>query len=215
VKLTDATRFGLLGKGAVLLATSHPNSTSPVLRGKWVLENILGIPPPPPPPDLDTSLKAAEPGADPLTLREQLVRHQEDPVCHQCHQAMDPIGFALENFDVTGAWREANDDGIALDTTSVMYDGTAIGGVVDLRRALVDRPEVFIQTLTEKMMVYALRRGLTYEDMPVVRRIVHGASERDYRLSALILGIVESAPFRMRVISGAADSAALSVEENI
>jgi hypothetical protein len=213
VRLQDEARYGLLGKGAVLLATSHPNTTSPVLRGKWVLENILGTPPSPPPPDLDTALKKGPLGAEPRTMREQMEQHMNNPVCAQCHKVMDPIGFALENFDVTGAWRATTNTGTPLDTKTVMFDGTEIGGVVDLRRALTRNPDVFMQTLTEKLMVYALRRGLTYEDMPIVRQIVKKARDRDDRLSALLLGIVESVPFRMRVKSAAAQPAAAVVGE--
>jgi hypothetical protein len=207
VRLTDETRYGLLGKGAVLLATSHPNTTSPVLRGKWVLENVLGVPPPPP-ANLDTSLKEAEPGAEPQTMREQMERHAENPVCAGCHTVMDPIGFALANFDVTGAWRETTDTGALLNTADVMFDGTQIDGVVDLRRALLKRPDVFVQTLTEKLMVYALRRGLTYEDTPVVRQIVSRVRDENYRFSALLLEIVKSVPFQMRVKSADPDSPA-------
>lgn len=212
VQMTNANRYGLLGKGAVLLATSHPNTTSPVLRGKWVLENLQGISPPPPPADLDTSLKEAAPGAEPVTVREQFEQHRENPVCNECHRFMDPIGFALENFDATGAWRETNDTGFPLDTSAVMFDGTGIDGVSGLREVLVDRPEVFVQTLTEKLMVYALRRGLTFEDMPVVRRVVGRAREADYRMSALVLAIVESEPFRMRVKSAETDPATPGIE---
>jgi len=199
VRLPDDARRGLLGKGAVLLATSHPTATSPVLRGKWILENVLGAPPPPPPADLDTALKPEAPGAEPRTRREQIEAHRENPVCARCHQVIDPIGFALESFDATGAWRATNDVGTPLDTTAVLFDGTPVDGVGELRRALVRRPEIFVQTLTEKLLIYALGRGLTYEDMPIVRRIVAQARSSDYRFSALLEGIVESAPFRMRV----------------
>jgi hypothetical protein len=213
VRLQDETRYGLLGKGAVLLATSHPNTTSPVLRGKWVLENIVGTPPAPPPPDLDTALKKGPPGAEPRTMREQMEQHVTNPVCAQCHKLMDPIGFALENFDVTGAWRETTNTGTPLDTRTVMFDGSKVGGVVELRRALTQNPEVFVQTFTEKLMIYALRRGLTYEDMPMVRQIVDDARARNYRFAALLLGIVESVPFQMRIKPAAAPSAAAAVEE--
>jgi hypothetical protein len=214
VRLADEARHGLLGKGAVLLATSHPNTTSPVLRGKWVLENILGTPPPPPPPDVDTALRQTEPGAEPQTMREQMERHWANPACAGCHSLMDPIGFALENFDVTGAWQETNDTGAAPNTAGVMFDGTEIDGAVDVHRALLQRPEVFVQTLTEKLMVYALRRGLTYEDMPLVRKIVSNVRDEDYRLSAVLLEIVQSAPFQMRIKSAGQGSAA-SQQENL
>jgi hypothetical protein len=202
VSLADESRRGILGKGAVLLVTSHPTTTSPVLRGKWVLENLVGAPPPPPPADLDTALKSDPPGAAPKTMREQMERHRTNPVCANCHQVMDPIGFALENFDLVGAWRTKDGNGLPLNTADVMTDGTKIDGVVSLRQALVRRPDVFVQTLTEKLMVYALGRGLTYEDMPEVRKVVRGAAQKGYRFSALIQGIVESVPFQMRVKTG-------------
>ncbi len=199
VSLADESRRGILGKGAVLLVTSHPTTTSPVLRGKWVLENLVGVPPPPPPADLDTALKTDPPGSAPKTMREQMERHRTNPVCANCHQVMDPIGFALENFDLVGAWRTQDASGLPLNTADVLTDGTKIDGVVSLRQALVRRPDVFVQTLTEKLMVYALGRGLTYEDMPEVRKVVRQATQKGYRFSALIQGIVESVPFQMRV----------------
>ena len=199
VSLADESRRGILGKGAVLLVTSHPTTTSPVLRGKWVLENLVGAPPPPPPADLDTALKTDPPGSAPKTMREQMERHRTNPVCANCHRVMDPIGFALENFDLVGAWRTKDGNGLPLNTADVLTDGTKIDGVVSLRQALVRRPDVFVQTLTEKLMVYALGRGLTYEDMPEVRKVVRGAAQKGYRFSALIQGIVESVPFTMRV----------------
>ncbi len=204
VRLDDPARHGLLGKGAVLMATSHPTTTSPVLRGKWVLENIIGTPPPAPPADLDTALKTDPPGSAPRTMREQMERHRTNPICASCHQTMDPIGFALENFDVVGEWRTKDRAGLALNTSDVLTDGTKITGVVSLRQALVRRPDVFVQTFTEKLLVYALGRGLTAEDMPIVRKIVRDAGQQQYRFTALLQGIVTSAPFQMRL--KAADS---------
>jgi mono/diheme cytochrome c family protein len=199
VPLGDETRRGILGKGAVLLVTSHATTTSPVLRGKWVLENLVGAPPPPPPADLDTALKTDPPGSAPKTMREQMERHRTNPVCANCHQVMDPIGFALENFDLVGAWRTRDATGLPLNTADVLTDGTQIDGVVALRQALVRRPDIFVQTLTEKLMVYALGRGLTSEDMPEVRKVVREAGQKGYRFSALIQAIVESRLFQMRV----------------
>jgi len=199
VPLADESRRGILGKGAVLLVTSHPTTTSPVLRGKWVLENLVGAPPPPAPADLDTALKTDPPGSAPKTMREQMERHRTNAACANCHQVMDPIGFALENFDLNGAWRNKDANGLPLNTADVLTDGTKIDGVVSLRQALVRRPDVFVQTLTEKLMVYALGRGLTFEDMPEVRKVVRTAGQKGYRFSALIEGIVESVPFQMRV----------------
>jgi mono/diheme cytochrome c family protein len=198
VSLADDSRRGILGKGAVLLVTSHPTTTSPVLRGKWVLENLVGAPPPPPPADLDTALKTDPPGSAPKTMREQMERHRTNPVCANCHQVMDPIGFALENFDLVGGWRTKDANGLPLNTADVLTDGTKIDGVASLRQALVRRPDVFVQTVTEKLMVYALGRGLTFEDMPEVRKVVRAAAQKGYRFSALIQGIVESVPFQMR-----------------
>jgi len=198
VRVADETRRGLLGKGAVLLVTSHATTTSPVLRGKWVLENLLGAPPPPPPPDVPV-LKESPSGTVPPTMREQMEQHRNNPVCASCHKTMDPIGFALESFDVVGAWREANEAGVRLNTTDVLADGTKVDGVVGLRQALLKRSDVFVQTLTEKLMTYALGRGLTSGDMPIVRGIVRDARRQGYRFSTLLLGIINSAPFQMRM----------------
>jgi hypothetical protein len=205
VQLSDDARRGLLGKGAVLLVTSHANTTSPVLRGKWVLDNILGSPPPPPPPDVP-ALKEPEPGAAPRTMREQMEQHRSNPTCAACHKRMDPIGFALERFDVVGTWRTSADGGIAINTADTLANGVRVDGVADLRRALLERPTVFVQTLTEKLLVYALGRGLTYEDMPVVRQIVRGAAAHDCRFSSLITGIVSSVPFQMKDVQPVKDS---------
>jgi hypothetical protein len=210
VRLSDPARHGLLGKGAVLLATSHPTTTSPVLRGKWVLENILGTPPPAPPADLDTALKPVPPGSAPRTMREQMERHRTNPICASCHQTMDPIGFALENFDVVGEWRTRDRAGLALNTADVLTDGTRIDGVVSLRQALIRRPDVFVQTFTEKLLVYALGRGLTAEDMPVVRKIVRDGGRQQYRFTALLEGIVTSAPFQMRLKTAASQQTVAS-----
>jgi mono/diheme cytochrome c family protein len=197
IVLTDDVRRGLLGKGSLLAVTSHATRTSPVLRGKWVLENILGTPPAPPPPDVPT-LKEPEPGAGARTMRQQMVEHRANPACASCHKVMDPIGFALENFDAVGAWR-ARDAGTLIDASGELGDGTKIDGVVALRQALVSHPDVFVGTLTEKLLTYALGRGLDSADMPAVRTIVASASRDRYRFSAIVLGIVNSAPFQMRV----------------
>jgi hypothetical protein len=201
VTLADETRRGLLGKGAVLLVTSHATTTSPVLRGKWVLENLLGSPPPPPPPDVP-ALREDEPGGPRRTMREQMEQHRNSPACASCHKAMDPFGFALENFDVVGAWRTANETGAMIDAADVLPNGARVDGVAGLRKALLERPDVFVRTLTEKLFVYALGRGITYQDMPAVRRIVRDARAQDYRFSALISGIVGSGPFQMAAVPG-------------
>jgi Protein of unknown function (DUF1592)/Protein of unknown function (DUF1588)/Protein of unknown function (DUF1585)/Protein of unknown function (DUF1587)/Protein of unknown function (DUF1595)/Planctomycete cytochrome C len=196
VTLPGDERRGLLGQGSILAVTSHSDRTSPVVRGKWILENILGLPVPPPPPDVPP-LKGNQDGQKPRTMREQMAEHRANPACAVCHKVMDPIGFALENFDATGAWR-SKDAGSPIDASGVLADGTKVNGVVELRQALVARPDVFVGTLTEKLMIYALGRGVDYHDMPAVRAIVRNAALHDYRFSSLILGVVHSMPFQMR-----------------
>jgi len=197
VPVTDDARKGLLGHGSILTLTSHATRTSPVLRGKFVLENILGTPPPPPPPDVPT-LKENEKGQKPKTVREQMAEHRANPTCASCHKIMDPIGFALDNFDAVGAWR-SEDAGAPIDASGELSDGTRIDGVVALRKAILARPDQFAGTMTEKLLVYALGRGLDHQDMPVVRTIVRTAAVQDYRFSSLILGVVDSVPFQMRM----------------
>jgi hypothetical protein len=195
VALPDPARYGLLGKGSILLATSHADRTAPVLRGKWILENLLGTPPPPPPPEVP-ALESV-PGRAPKTLRERLEVHRASPACAGCHRVMDPLGFAMENFDAIGAWRE-REAGVPVDASGVGPDGAPIDGVVELRESLVRRRDAFVHTFTEKLLVYALGRGLDDYDMPVVRTIVRDAAAQDYRFSALITGLVRSTPFQMR-----------------
>ena len=197
VPVTDDARKGLLGHGSLLTLTSHATRTSPVLRGKFVLENILGTPPPPPPPDVPT-LKENEKGQKPKTVREQMAEHRANPTCASCHKIMDPIGFALDNFDAVGAWR-TEDAGAPIDASGELTDGTRIDGVVSLRKAILARPDLFAGTMTEKLLVYALGRGLDDHDMPVVRAILRTAAAHDYRFSSLILGVVGSVPFQMRM----------------
>jgi mono/diheme cytochrome c family protein len=199
VTLTDDARRGLLGKGAILMVTSRADRTAPVLRGKWILENVLGTPPPPPLPNVPP-LQASS-GAAPRTLRERMEQHRASPTCAGCHKVLDPLGFALENFDGIGAWR-SQEAGLPIDASGQLADGTSVDGVVALRNALVSRSDIFVQTLTEKLMIYALGRGLQHFDMPVVRDIVRRAAQQDYRFSALIMGIVTSTPFQMRVAGG-------------
>jgi hypothetical protein len=196
VTVTDEARRGLLGQGSVLTVTSHPDRTSPVLRGKWILDNLLGAPPPAPPPDVP-ALKENGEGQRPRTMREQMEEHRANPNCATCHKVMDPLGFALENFDAVGAWR-SRDAGNAIDASGQLADGTKVDGIVMLRQALLKRPDVFVGTLTEKLLTYALGRGIGYYDMPTVRAIVRASSERNYRFSTLVLGIVSSKPFQMR-----------------
>ena len=199
VTLTDERRFGLLGKGSVLTVTSHAERTSPVERGKWILENILNLPIPPPPPIPGAgSFAEPAPGEAPKTMRQQMEVHRANPVCASCHKVMDPIGLSLENFDVVGAWR-TEDAGSPIDATGQLVDGTHVDGIVTLRKALLAHPEVFVRTMTEKMMIYALGRGLDARDMPSVRAIMRDAAPHDSRFSSLVLGIVHSTPFTMRV----------------
>jgi mono/diheme cytochrome c family protein len=196
VTLTDETRRGLLGKGSVLMVTSRAERTSPVLRGKWVLENLLGTSPPAPPPDVPPFPETD--GAQPKTVRERLELHRANPTCASCHKLMDPLGLALENFDAVGGWR-TKEGGHAIDASDQLFDGTKVDGPIALRKALLSRPENFVQTLTEKLMIYALGRGLTHADMPMVRAIVREASRQEYRFSSIVLGIVKSPAFQMRM----------------
>ena len=197
VTLADENRRGLLGQGSVLAVTSYPNRTSPVLRGKWILENILGTPPPPPPPNVPTLKENSEDGRV-TSVRERLEDHRKNPACATCHRVMDPLGFSLENFDATGAWRTSEARGVGVDASGQLADGTPVDGPVALRHALLRRPEQFVRTMTEKLLTYGLGRGLEYYDMPVVRAIARDAARQQYRFSALIIGIVKSTPFQMK-----------------
>jgi hypothetical protein len=193
--LNSDARRGLLGQGSILTVTSYPNRTSPVQRGKWILTNLLGIPPTPPPPNVP-ALKENGDGK-PLSLRERMEQHRADAVCAGCHKVMDPIGFALENFDAVGQWRSM-DDGTRIDPSGTLYNGTHVDGPVALRKMLADHPDVFVGVMTEKLLTYALGRGVQYYDMPAVRKIVQDAGAHDFRFSALVLGTVESVPFEMK-----------------
>ena len=188
-------RGGLLAEGALLATTSYPDRTSPVLRGKWLLNNIFGLSIPPPPPTVDRNLET-KPGAKPTTMRERLAQHRSDPSCNGCHSVIDPLGFALENFDVIGGWRTVDELGKPIDSSGATASGTKIDGLTGLRALLLDQPEQFPRTVTEKLMAYALGRRLEYYDRPAVRKIVRDAAASDYRWSSLILGIVESPNFR-------------------
>ncbi len=189
-----AARRGLLGKGAILMATSNADRTSPVKRGKWILENLLGSAPPPPPANVPLlDIKA---GAAPRTIRERMATHRQ-PACAGCHQMLDPLGFALENFDAVGAWR-TQENGRPVDSSTRLADGTPVSGVAELRDTLAAHPEAFAQTLTEKMLIYALGRGLQHYDMPVVRGIVREAAGKNLSFNSVVLGIVRSVPFQMR-----------------
>jgi mono/diheme cytochrome c family protein len=190
-------RGGLLAEGALLATTSYPDRTSPVLRGKWLLDNIFGLPIPPPPPGVDTNL-AEKPGAAPTSMREKLARHRQNPACSSCHAVMDPLGFSLENFDVIGGWRTIDEAGSPVDASGSTVTGAKIEGLRGLRALLLDQPDQFPRTVTEKLMAYALGRRLEYYDRPAVRKIVRDAAAQQYRWSSLILGIVESPTFLTR-----------------
>ena len=196
IHVADANRRGLLGQASILTVTAYPNRTSPVQRGKWVLTNILGTPPTPPPPNVPELKENAEDQA-PKSLRERMEVHRADPVCAGCHKVMDPFGFALENFDAIGRWRDT-DDGAKIDAAGVLFTGAKVDGPATLRQMLVSRPETFVGVMTEKLLTYALGRGVEYSDMPAVRKIVHDAGTNDFRFSSLILGVIKSTPFEMK-----------------
>lgn len=200
VELEDSVRWGLLGKGAILMAAAYPNRTSPVLRGAFILESLLGTPPAAPPPEVPALKENEENTTQFRTVRELMAAHSTDPNCFSCHGVMDPLGFALENFDAVGAWRSR--DRFAgmepLDTSGKLPDGTSIGGPDDLREALLRRPDQFVQTFTERLLTYALGRPLGYADMPTVRKIVRDTEREGYRFSALVWAVVQSDPFRVR-----------------
>jgi hypothetical protein len=197
VELTDPNRHGLLGHGSFLSLTSAASRTSPIIRGKFVLANFLNNPPPEP-PAVVPALEDSAPQDRPSTVREQLELHRANPECATCHRSLDPLGFALENFDAVGQWQDRTREGLPIDSAGVLADGTAVDGPIELRQALLARPEVFVGTVTEKLLIYALGRGLEPADMPQVRRILRNAADDDYRMMSIILGIVDSLPFQMR-----------------
>jgi hypothetical protein len=193
----NSARGGLLRQGSILTVSSYATRTSPVIRGKWVLDNILGSPPPPPPPDVP-ALKEKTGAAKSMTMRERLAVHRENPACAGCHNIMDPIGFAFENYDAVGRWRTA-EDGTPIDATGSLPDGSKFAGADGLQQTLLKRPELFAATFAEKLLTYGLGRGIDTYDAPAVRRIVRQAAAGNYRFSSFILGIVNSAPFQMRM----------------
>ena len=194
----NSVRSGLLGHGSVLTVTSYANRTSPVLRGKWILENIAGTPPPPPPANVPL-LQETDADGRVLSMRERMVQHRSRPECASCHRLMDPAGLSMENFDAIGRWRTRTESGSAVDASGGLPDGSTFDGVNGLRTALLRRPELFVGTLTEKLMTYGLGRGIEYHDAPSIRAIVRNAQARDYQFSSLVLGIVRSDPFQMRM----------------
>ena len=200
VALDDPKRYGLLGQASVLTVTSYPNRTAPTIRGKWVLEQLLGTPPPPPPPNVP-SLKD-DASTKKMTMRERMEQHRANPTCAVCHKMMDPIGFSLENFDGLGRWRDSTGIGTGpIDTSGVLPDGTAFDGPAGLRDVLVSKRELFVETFTERLLTYALGRGVEQYDSPVIRKITREAAADNQRWSSIILGIAKSAPFQMRRIN--------------
>jgi len=211
VQLDDGNRRGLLGKGAVLMVSSYPNRTSPVLRGAWVLEHLLGTPPAAPPPNVE-GLKENVVGEPATTVRERLEQHRANPSCNNCHGVIDPLGFALENFDATGRWRQVDREaGTLIDPNGVLPDGRPLDGPEALRNALQARPAQFAQTLTEALMTYALGRSLVDSDMPTVRAVIRSAAGSGYRFSDLVSGVVMSSQFQMN--SSIDDSQALAGQQ--
>ena len=196
VTLRGEQRRGLLGQGSILTVTSYPNRTSPVLRGKYILENILGTPPSPPPPNVDTTLEQKQ-GEEPKSVRALLEQHRRNPTCASCHRVMDPLGFALENFDGVGEWR-VKETGGTIDPTGQLGTGAPVDGPVGLRNAILGQREMFVRTLTDKLMTYGLGRGVEHKDKPIVRAVARDAASQNYRFSSIVLGIVNSAPFQMK-----------------
>jgi hypothetical protein len=192
----DSERGGLLRQGSVLTVTSYATRTSPVIRGKWILANILGLAPPPPPPFVPALKEHNEVGKT-VSMRERMAEHRANPTCSGCHQLMDPVGFSLENYDAVGRFR-TTEDGKPIDVSGGLPDGSKFEGVSGLQKALLSRPEVFASTFTEKLLTYALGRGVEYYDAPAVRGVVREARAKDFRFSSFILGVVNSTPFQMR-----------------
>jgi hypothetical protein len=215
VALADPARHGLLGKGAVLLRTSYGDRTSPVLRGAWVLDKLMGTPPTPPPPGVETNLSTPE-GEQPTTVRARLEAHRENATCQACHGVIDPYGLALENFTATGAWRDVDKEaGDPIDPSTELPGAKPVAGPVELTAALLERPDQFVQALTAKLMMYAVGRELEYYDMPQVREVVRGAKSQDYRFSAIVTGIVNSDAFRRQAVKRDGESETDSVQASL
>jgi hypothetical protein len=199
VELKDSARWGLLGKGAILMAAAYPNRTSPVLRGKFILSALEGVPPANPPPNVPTLNDKDIGTTKALTVRELMAKHRASPTCSSCHAVMDPLGFALENFDGTGMWRDKDRfAGTVIDSAGELPDGTKINGPDDLRNALLRRPEQFVQTFVEALLTYSMGRTREYYDMPTVRRIVRDTAAKDYKFSAIVDAVVSTDQFKMR-----------------
>jgi Protein of unknown function (DUF1588)/Protein of unknown function (DUF1585) len=192
----NSRRGGLLRQGSILTVTSYPTRTSPVIRGKWILDNLLGVPPPPP-PEAVPALKENTSIGKGLPVRERLAEHRSNPACSGCHKLMDPVGFSMENYDAIGRWRTV-EESKPIDAAGGLPDGSQFSGVSGLEQALLSRPEVFLGTFTEKLLTYALGRGVEYYDAPAVRKVLREARTQDFRFSSFIMGMVKSAPFQMR-----------------
>jgi hypothetical protein len=205
VLLKDGNRRGLLGQGSILTVTSYPNRTSPVGRGKWILENVLGAPPPPPPPDIPDLAENGEGGTF-LTMREQMQQHRSNPVCASCHNLMDPLGFGLESFDAVGRWRSVSEGALPIDSAGTLPDGSKFNGPAELSDSLAKNPERFASVVVEKLMTYALGRGIEHTDQPAVRRVVEESAPTNYSIATLIVGVIKSAPFQMRTASMGSES---------
>jgi hypothetical protein len=197
VELDDPNRWGLFGKGSILMATSYPDRTSPVLRGAWVMEHVLGVPPTPPPPGVETNLTASI--EMPRSVRERLALHRTQSSCNHCHGVIDPLGQALENFNAIGEWRTfERDSGVAIDASGQLASGRSANSPTELREAIAAEPEKFVQTVAQNLMTYALGRRVEFYDMPAVRAVVREAAENDYSFAAIVKGVATSTPFRMR-----------------
>jgi hypothetical protein len=197
VKLDDPNRYGLLGQASILAVTSYPNRTSPTIRGKWVLEQLLGSPPPPPPPNVPSLKDDAT--AQKMTMRQRMEQHRANPTCAVCHRLMDPLGFALENYDGLGGWRDSAGPGSGpIDASGVLPDGTPFIGPAGLRDVLMKKQDMFVETFTERLLTYALGRGVEEYDHTALRKIARGAAADNQKWSSIILGIVNSTPFQMR-----------------
>jgi hypothetical protein len=203
VPVPSDARRGLLGHGSLLLVTSNANRTSPVIRGKWILENLLGSQAPLPPPDVPPLEE--KPTAAARSVRERIEQHRANPACASCHKIMDPIGLALENFDAIGRWR-TTDEGVRIDASGQLVDGSVLDGPSSLRKAMLGRSDAFVGSMTEKLLMYGMGREIKYYDMPAVRIVMRDAAKNRYRFSDLVMGIVKSAPFQMKT-SGQAEEA--------
>jgi hypothetical protein len=213
VELDDPNRWGLFGKGSILMATSYPDRTSPVLRGAWVMEHVLGTPPTPPPPGVETNLTASV--ETPRSVRERLALHRTQSSCNHCHGVIDPLGQALENFNAIGEWRTfERDTGVAIDASGSLANGRAAGSPRELREAIAAEPEKFVQTVAQNLMTYALGRRVEYYDMPAVRAVVRHAAENDYSFASIVEGVAMSTPFRMRSAPRGPDETVAAVEQS-